>query len=98
MRTASINEYSTRYSIAIDATQTTPPDEWRTQAKDNRQGSEEPLAADVGRVLSEEERKLQEETRRVYQQRLDITQQVIDRLNRGLAPKNIGQGFVPPRR
>ncbi len=34
----------------------------------------------------------------VYQDRLDITQQVIDRLNRGLAPKNIGQGFVPPRR
>ena len=25
-RTASVNEYSTRYSIAIDAAQTTPPD------------------------------------------------------------------------
>lgn len=34
----------------------------------------------------------------VFQDRLDITQQVIDRLNRGLAPKTIGQGFVPPRR
>ena len=31
-RTANVNEYSTRYSLAIDAAQTTPPDEWRTQA------------------------------------------------------------------
>ena len=38
-RTASVNEYSTRYSIAIDATQTTPPDQWRRQATSNRQGS-----------------------------------------------------------
>src|ERR1700690_4314502 len=28
-RTASVNEYSTRYSIAIDAAQKTPPTEWR---------------------------------------------------------------------
>ncbi|NIT57876.1 MAG: hypothetical protein GWN00_17105, partial [Aliifodinibius sp.] len=30
----SVNEYSTRYSIAIDASQTTSPDEWRLQAAD----------------------------------------------------------------
>lgn len=36
-RTASINEYSTRYSEAINSTQKT--DEWRTQAKSNKQGS-----------------------------------------------------------
>ena len=39
-RTASINEYSTRYSIAIDDCQTTPADAWRKQAASNRQGSE----------------------------------------------------------
>ena len=38
-RTANINEYSTRYSEAIDSQQTTLPEEWRLQAKDNKQGS-----------------------------------------------------------
>ena len=39
-RTANVNEYSTRYSIAIDAAMTTRPEEWRLQATGNRQGSE----------------------------------------------------------
>lgn len=39
-RTANVNEYSTRYSEAIDANQTTAPDEWRSQSKQNKQGSE----------------------------------------------------------
>jgi flavin-dependent thymidylate synthase len=38
-RTASINEYSTRYTEAIDAMQCTAPDQWRLQATDNKQGS-----------------------------------------------------------
>lgn len=38
-RTADVNEYSTRYSEAIDSQQTTNPNEWRLQAKDNKQGS-----------------------------------------------------------
>jgi len=38
-RTASLNEYSTRYSEAIDAALTTPPDAWRAQSNANRQGS-----------------------------------------------------------
>ena len=38
-RTASVNEYSTRYTEAIDSQQTTPPQEWRLQATDNKQGS-----------------------------------------------------------
>src|SRR3984893_9941427 len=38
-RTANVNEYSTRYSLAIDAMQTTAPGEWRSQAATNRQGS-----------------------------------------------------------
>ncbi len=71
-RTANVNEYSTRYSIAIDSTQTTPADEWRTQSQTNRQGSEEMLPADVGEKLTAAERELQELTRRVYQDRLDL--------------------------
>lgn len=70
-RTANVNEYSTRYSIAIDSQQTTPPDEWRTQAQGNRQGSDDALPADVGNGLTEAELALQSESRRVYQQRLD---------------------------
>lgn len=38
-RTANVNEYSTRYTEAIDACQTTAPDQWRLQATDNKQGS-----------------------------------------------------------
>lgn len=40
-RTASVNEYSTRYSEAIDDVAETAPDAWRTQGKTNRQGSGE---------------------------------------------------------
>lgn len=38
-RTANVNEYSTRYTEAIDSQQTTAPGEWRLQATDNKQGS-----------------------------------------------------------
>lgn len=38
-RTLNVNEYSTRYSIAINSTQKTKPNEWRLQSKNNKQGS-----------------------------------------------------------
>lgn len=38
-RMASTNEYSTRYSVAIDDKQETPPDQWRLQSAVNKQGS-----------------------------------------------------------
>lgn len=38
-RTFSLNEYSTRYSLAIDSAQTTDPTKWRSQATNNKQGS-----------------------------------------------------------
>jgi thymidylate synthase (FAD) len=38
-RTANVNEYSTRYQPAIDSMATTGPDQWRLQAKNNKQGS-----------------------------------------------------------
>ncbi len=71
-RTASINEYSTRYSIAVDATQTTEPDEWRMQAVRNRQGSEGVLDIVKGKELTNQERDLQDLTRKIYNERLDI--------------------------
>lgn len=71
-RTASVNEYSTRYSIAIDAAQTTPPDEWRRQAATNRQGSEGLLPADVGGKLSAAERDFQNQARTLYESRLEL--------------------------
>src|SRR5438309_611493 len=70
-RTASVNEYSTRYSVAIDSTQTTLPGQWRTQAEQNRQGSGAPLPDDVGRQLSEDEHHFQVTARQVYQKRLE---------------------------
>ncbi|MFQ5731009.1 MAG: FAD-dependent thymidylate synthase [Planctomycetaceae bacterium] len=70
-RTANVNEYSTRYSIAIDSMQTTAPTGWRSQADSNRQGSGGPLPSDVGERLSQSERELQEASRRLYQERLD---------------------------
>lgn len=38
-RTANVNEYSTRYSHAIDSQQTTEPGGWRAQSTNNKQGS-----------------------------------------------------------
>lgn len=70
-RTASVNEYSTRYSLAIDSMQTTEPDAWRTQAASNRQGSGEPLSRGEGAALSQAEVELQNHARRVYQERLE---------------------------
>ncbi|AFN75956.1 FAD-dependent thymidylate synthase [Melioribacter roseus P3M-2] len=70
-RTANVNEYSTRYSIAIDATQKTDPDKWRLQAKDNKQGSEGFLSAEVGKILSEKEIKFQNYAREIYKERIE---------------------------
>jgi thymidylate synthase (FAD) len=70
-RTANVNEYSTRYSIAIDAAQTTKPDEWRYQSQGNRQGSAGFLPASEGQHFTERERQLQQLAREIYQERLD---------------------------
>lgn len=70
-RTANVNEYSTRYSVAIDSVQTTLPEEWRSQAQSNRQGSEGFLPTDIGSALTNAEREFQENARALYQARLD---------------------------
>jgi len=70
-RTASVNETSTRYSIAIDAAQKTAADQWRLQASNNRQGSDGCLSPEDGAELTQQEADLQNEIRQVYQGRLD---------------------------
>ena len=70
-RMANINEYSTRYSIAVDATQKTPPGEWRQQASDNKQGSEGFMDLPLGMELSQQEQELQDHARRVYNERVE---------------------------
>ncbi len=69
-RTANINEYSTRYSEAIDAAQTTPADQWRSQATTNRQGSDLPLPTETGEQLSAQEREMHAAMRQMYEDRL----------------------------
>jgi thymidylate synthase (FAD) len=71
-RTANVNEYSTRYSLAIDSSQKTDPDEWRFQAKDNKQGSEGFFDNVIGSKLTEREEELQQFAREIYQERLQL--------------------------
>lgn len=70
-RTANVNEYSTRYSVAIDATQVTPPSAWRRQAKGNRQGSEGYVDRETGDRLSNQEVEFQNLAREIYEARLE---------------------------
>ena len=69
-RTANVNEYSTRYSVAIDAAQRTRPDQWRLQSADNRQGSAGYLPSDQGAALTQSETELQNLARKTYDDRL----------------------------
>ena len=69
-RMANVNEYSTRYSEAIDAAQRTPPTEWRAQSRSNRQGSGGLLSSEAGQDLSREEAELIKHSREVYEGRL----------------------------
>lgn len=69
-RTANVNEYSTRYSIAIDNAQATNPGEWRLQAAGNRQGSAGYTDEETGKYLSKKEREFQKLAREIYEERL----------------------------
>jgi thymidylate synthase (FAD) len=70
-RTASVNEYSTRYSLAIDSMQATGDHEWRSQATTNRQGSAGLVDAGAGAALTQAEHELQAFSRKVYEERLE---------------------------
>ena len=70
-RTASVNEYSTRYSEAIDEKKTTSPEEWRLQGHHNRQGSEGFLDSERGKILSLREGEFHKEAEKIYKERID---------------------------
>ena len=70
-RMASINETSTRYSVAIDAAQTTPADRSRFQATANRRGAR--VSGCHGRCRAfGRGRGIQKHTRQVYEHRLEL--------------------------
>lgn len=71
-RTANVNEYSTRYSLAIDSSQQTDENEWRMQSKDNKQGSEGFFPSEIGLKLKDREKELQNFAREIYQERLNL--------------------------
>jgi len=71
-RTANVNEYSTRYSLAIDAMQTTQPDAWRTQSSQNRQGSGGVLDTAAGEQLTASETEFQQRARALYEERIAL--------------------------
>ena len=70
-RTASVNEYSTRYSVAVNAVYETAPEAWRIQAVANRQGSSGFLDPDTGRSLTDDEAALHRSAREVYERRIE---------------------------
>lgn len=84
-RTASVNEYSTRYSIAIDSYNTTSSDQWRRQSQNKKQGSDgfvedwpegrnyfssDGTTPTPGEYLTLQEQKLCDYAQSVYQERL----------------------------
>lgn len=69
-RTASVNEYSTRYSLAIDSAYKTAPDQWRLQSEVNRQGSGEKIESKQGELLSVEEKNFHNAARELYESRI----------------------------
>lgn len=71
-RTASVNEYSTRYSVAIDSCQTTKPNEWRTQSRTNKQGSEGYISEASAEAFSESEKNFHEHAKNLYKSRLEM--------------------------
>jgi thymidylate synthase (FAD) len=71
-RTANVNEYSTRYSEAIDSAQKTKAIDWRVQAKNTKQGSEGNLSKDIGKSLSKKEKEFHKLARNLYRERLEI--------------------------
>jgi thymidylate synthase (FAD) len=70
-RTANVNEYSTRYSLAIDSAQTTSPDRWRMQSSDNKQGSSGFFDIETGKQMSEDEKFLHDKAREIYNKRVE---------------------------
>ncbi len=70
-RTASVNEYSARYSIVPDEYDLPPPEEVRRQATRNRQGRGEALAAEPVERFRDDLRRVSEEAYAAYARALE---------------------------
>jgi len=70
-RTASVNEYSTRYSEALDMCDFVPPNLWRAQSKTNKQGSGDYLPFEVGEKLSAIQEDVQTQMTWAYTKKLE---------------------------
>lgn len=71
-RTANVNEYSTRYSKAIDVQHVPDADKFRRQTQKNRQGSIDLLSPEDGEFLRQETIELYGHAERVYKTRLQF--------------------------
>lgn len=71
-RTASVNEYSTRWSEAIDSAAATAPDGWRLQSTKRKQGSGEYLPPEIGENLTGRENTFLRAARQQYEHRLEV--------------------------
>lgn len=71
-RTASVNEYSTRYSEAIEDMVEVNPDDWRKQSSTRRQGSDGNLDSDIGQDLTSQQQQLHRLIREIYESRLNL--------------------------
>lgn len=71
-RAGSFNEYSTRYSEAIDSMNKTKSSEWRIQSSNNKQGSDGFIDPKIGYRLTYEEKKIHEQLKRTYEDRLAL--------------------------
>lgn len=69
-RTASVNEYSTRYSEAIDSMASTDYDAWRLQSTTNKQGSGDFLPREKGEFFSLQEMDFHQHAKDVYEGRI----------------------------
>jgi len=69
-RTANVNEYSTRYSEAIDDKQETASSAWRVQSTTNKQGSGGFIGNTEGLGLCYSEKKFHEAAEKLYKDRL----------------------------
>ncbi|MCK5148909.1 FAD-dependent thymidylate synthase [bacterium] len=70
-RTANVNEYSTRYSVAIDSSQTTLPGSWRMQAANNKQGSAGFMDTSQGQLMTDRETELHNLATSIYNERIE---------------------------
>ncbi len=67
----SVNEVSTRYSVATEGTLKTAPDQWRLQSTDNKQGSLGWLDPEAGAEMTRKETEFHAVSRELYNDRLE---------------------------